>query len=433
MSPQIGRSPLREGFRAARERTDSLFDRVRSEALLDRPIPERHRFLFYLGHLEAFDWNLLGREPRTGLERLFAFGIDPIDGSLPQDRPSDWPAPEATRAWALRTRADVDRLLDDPGVDPVRLHAALEHRLMHAETLAYMLRQVPLERLSPPPPGPSAPAATRRVEGLAGIPAGSAWLGMHPSERGAFGWDNERPGLAVEVPPFRIDRADVTWEDYLRFVEEGGYENRSLWPEAAWRWKQAQELRHPRSWRGAPGCWRLRATFEEIPLPLDWPAQVSHAEASAYAGWRGARLPTEAQHHRAAYGWPGERPGDPPRAYPWGDEPPEAHRGNFDFHRWDPVPVGSFPAGDSPFGVTDLLGNGWEWTRTPFHPFPGFEPLPFYPGYSVPFFTGDGPVAHHVLKGGGTRTAARLLRRSFRNWFQPHYPYVEASFRCVEE
>ena len=78
--------------------TDRLFDLVRADSLYDRPIPERHRIIFYVGHLEAFDWNLL--EPRPAnvkvfdreFDRLFAFGIDPVDGGLPTDQPSDWPA-----------------------------------------------------------------------------------------------------------------------------------------------------------------------------------------------------------------------------------------------------------------------------------------------------------------------------------------------------
>jgi formylglycine-generating enzyme required for sulfatase activity len=74
------------------------------------------------------------------------------------------------------------------------------------------------------------------------------------------------------------------------------------------------------------------------------------------------------------------------------------------------------------------VGNGWEWTSTPFAPFNGFTPTPNYPGYSSNFFDGK----HYVLKGGSQRTAARLLRRSFRNWFRPDYPYVYATFRCVE-
>jgi formylglycine-generating enzyme required for sulfatase activity len=164
--------------------------------------------------------------------------------------------------------------------------------------------------------------------------------------------------------------------------------------------------------------------FEEVELPLDWPIYVSHAEAAAYARFAGASLPTEAQFHRAAYG----TPQGTERAYPWGDAPPDTSRGNFDFQQWDPVAVGSYPDGRSAFGLEDVLGNGWEWTFSHFAPYAGFEPFPFYRGYSADFFDGN----HFVVKGASPRTAACMLRRSFRNWFQPHYPYVYASFRCVD-
>jgi formylglycine-generating enzyme required for sulfatase activity len=89
--------------------------------------------------------------------------------------------------------------------------------------------------------------------------------------------------------------------------------------------------------------------------------------------------------------------------------------------------VDAFPAGASAFGVEGLLCNGWEWTSSLFEPFPGFQPFPFYPGYSAGFFDGR----HYVLKGGSARTAASMLRRSFRNWFQTHYQYIYSGFRCV--
>ena len=115
-------------------------------------------------------------------------------------------------------------------------------------------------------------------------------------------------------------------------------------------------------------------------------------------------------------------------SYPWGDDQPDSRRGNFGGNRWDPIPVTATPLGDSAFGISQLVGNGWEWTSTVFQPFPGFQPLSFYPGYSARFFDGE----HYVLKGASSRTDARLLRRSFRNWFRPNYPYVYAGFRCVE-
>ncbi len=163
--------------------------------------------------------------------------------------------------------------------------------------------------------------------------------------------------------------------------------------------------------------------FGEIALPMDWPVYVSHAEASAYASWAGKSLPSEAEWHRAAYGVPGGGERD----YPWGNEAPDASRGNFDLHRWNPAPVNAFPRGQSAFGVDGMLGNGWEWTSTTFAPFPGFQPFPFYAGYSANFFDGK----HFVMKGGSARTARCMLRRTFRNWFQAQYQYVYAGFRCV--
>jgi formylglycine-generating enzyme required for sulfatase activity len=165
--------------------------------------------------------------------------------------------------------------------------------------------------------------------------------------------------------------------------------------------------------------------FGEIPLPPDWPVHVTWQQAADYAQWRSARLLSEAEFHRAAYG---TRDGNE-RPFPWGEEPPGRRHGNFDFRGWDPVGVAEDPAGDSAFGASQLVGNGWEWTSTVFGPFPGFEPQPFYPGYSANFFDGE----HYVLKGGSQRTAACLLRRPFRNWFRPGYPYMYATFRCVED
>jgi len=150
---------------------------------------------------------------------------------------------------------------------------------------------------------------------------------------------------------------------------------------------------------------------------------VSQAEASAYARWRGARLPSEAEFQRAAFGTPD---GDV-RQHPWGNDRPEEKRGVFDFAAWDPEPAGTHPAGQSAWGVEDLVGNGWEWTSTVFGPFPGFRPMPSYPEYSADFFDGE----HFVMKGASPATAQELLRPTFRNWFRARYPYVYATFRCV--
>jgi ergothioneine biosynthesis protein EgtB len=255
------------------------------------------------------------------------------------------------------------------------------------------------------------------------IPAGRATLGLSRRDHGAFGWDNEYEEQTFDVRAFAIDKYKVTNGQYLDFVAAGGYENPACWTEEDWNWRTERNIQHPVFWSSNRARWYLRTMFDEIPLPLDSPVYVSHAEANGYARWAGKSLPTEAQWHRAAYGTENDRE----RSYPWGNATPNSSKGNFDFERWDPVSVGAFPEGESAFGVADLLGNGWEWTSSKFAPFPGFQKFSFYPGYSADFFDGK----HYVMKGASSRTAACMLRRSFRNWFQPHYQYVYAGFRCV--
>jgi ergothioneine biosynthesis protein EgtB len=425
----------------ARRRSDEMFRLVRADCLYDRPIPERHRVIFYIGHLEAFDWNLLCgnvlASSHPDFDRLFAFGIDPVGGGLPSDSPSDWPPLSAVQSYAGGIRFALDKWLANEasqfqtslrdGFSPeALLNVAVEHRLMHIETLAYMLHQLALHKKEPQRE-PRKLDAGKVIHRSLEIPAGAATLGLHRcSKTGSsapFGWDNEYESSTVDVPAFSIDRYKVTNRQYLGFMEAGGYETRGFWKDEDWNWRTAGAIAHPVSWRKAGDTWLYRTMFAEVELPLDWPAYVSHAEASAYARWAGKMLPTEAEWHRAAYGTPEGNE----RNYPWGDAEPSSRLGNFDFHNWDPTPVNAFPEGQSAFGICDMLGNGWEWTSTVFAPFRGFEPFPFYRGYSADFFDGK----HFVLKGGSARTAACMLRRTFRNWFQGHYQYAYAGFRCV--
>ena len=256
------------------------------------------------------------------------------------------------------------------------------------------------------------------------IPAGYTTLGLRRDSR-SFGWDNEFEAHAVDVPEFVIDKYKVTNGQFLQFLLDGGYQERTLWATPDWEWKIAQGISHPAFWVRRESVWAFRSMFDEIALPLDWPVYVSHAEASAYARWAGKTLPTEAQWHRAAYGTHRVRE----REYPWTDEPAAVLGRRPSPDSWNPAAVNAGALGESAFGVQGLLANGWEWTSTEFAPFPGFRPFSSYPGYSDNFFDGK----HYVLKGGSVRTSACMLRRSFRNWFQPHYQYVYAGFRCASD
>ena len=435
----LDRSGLADWYRRTRRRSQQLFDVVQPDAYYSRPISLRHPIVFYEGHLPAFSVNTLVKKGlgRGGvdetLERLFARGIDPEDeASADRSRPLAWPSraevhrfAEACDALILDALAHAD--LDRPGhplLDKAEaVFAILEHEAMHQETMLYMWHQLPHEHKRAPAGDAPEVRGTTPPPASATVPTGRATLGAH---RGAipFGWDNEFPGRVVDVPAFAIDVHDVTNEQFLAFVEAGGYERPEWWTPAAFSWIRGEGVEHPRFWARDGGTWKWRGMFRDIDLPPAWPVYVSQAEAAAYARWRSARLPTEAEYHRAAFGDPSGRE----RAYPWGDARPDPSHGLFDFRSWDPVAVGRHPAGQSAWGVHDLMGNGWEWTATEFAPFDGFRAMASYPEYSADFFDGQ----HVVMKGASPATDAVLLRRSFRNWFRPTYPFVYAGFRCVQ-
>jgi formylglycine-generating enzyme required for sulfatase activity len=402
------RAELAKELDESRRRTEELFATLRPEYLYERPIAERHRVIFYVGHLEAFDYIQICREglgrtsTEPGLDSLFQAGIDPDSAHLPSDTPRDWPSPDQVAKYAAQARAAVDSALEAAPEEAVWM--SLEHRLMHLETLAYMWHNFDYEKkVGPTALSGNGHSPVMRPNEWREIPAGDAVLGKPRNNH--FGWDNEYDEHRVFVPAFRIQRYKVTNCEYLEFVRAGA----SM----------------PHFWSERSGKLHYRGMFGEIPLPLDWPVYVTLHEAETYAKWLGKRLPTEAEYHRAAFATSGETT----RSFPWGERTPNHSPGNFNFKRWDPEPVHAAPDSASAFGVEQLVGNGWEWTQTPFSPFDGFKPSPSYPGYSANFFDGQ----HYVLKGASPRTARRLLRRSFRNWFRPEYPYVYAGFRCVDD
>lgn len=401
------RSQLATQVAAARQKSEQLFSALLPEYLYERPIAERHRVIFYVGHLDAFDYIQICREglgqrsKEPELDALFQAGIDPDSKHLPTDTPADWPSLEKVKSYLRQSRRAVDQALDAAPEQAVQM--ALEHRLMHLETLAYMWHNFDYQVKRRPGGGSlldEAAAADFRNE-WRDVSPGPAILGK--SRDGSFGWDNEYDEHTVPVPGFCVQRFKVTNGEYLQFVKQGA--------------------KLPHFWVDRGGKLFYRGMFEQVPLPLDWPVYVTHQEAAAYAQWIGKSLPTEAQYHRAAFGTHSEDN----REFPWGGRAPVSELGNFDFRRWDPESVLATPENESAFGVRQTVGNGWEWTDTIFAPFEGFQASPSYPGYSANFFDSK----HYVIKGGSPLTAARLLRRSFRNWFRPEYPYVYATFRCI--
>lgn len=430
--------------------SDTIFSLLPSPAdFYVQPITLRNPFIFYVGHVAAFSHShvlthTLGHASfNAAYEYLFSRGIDPsVDDPSSchahPEIPTSWPSVDEVEAYKSNVRQHVKAalsLLAQKRSSERTARLCAEHELMHSETLLYMIMQMDTPKLSHEKAGALPPSdlvfgtdtvkySTTVLDRMIIVPPGKASLGAD-FDTIPFGWDNEFPASKVDVSGFEIGEYPITNGQFMKFVSSGNYENPKFWG-GDWKWKQSMNMEYPILWRkNEVGNFSLKTLWGDVPMAnvLDWPVNVSWAEANAYANWRGSRLPTEAEFNRAAYA--------KDTKYPWGNaDPIPGVHGNFGFHRWCPGPVDAYPAGASGYGVKDLVSNGWEWTSTKFAPFNGFIPhIPHYPGYSSDFFDDN----HYVMLGASWATTGSLIRKSFRNWFQPHYPYMFSKFRLCRD
>jgi iron(II)-dependent oxidoreductase len=404
-------------LREARERTLALVRGLAPAALLGPRLPIVNPPLWELGHVGWFQERWILRREGAPPRRA---GADALYDSSRVVHATRWDLPLPSLADTLddlaRTlEAALARAAERRPEDPPYLRLALLHEDMHAEallytrqTLAYPPPEVPGSALDPGPGAGPLPGDAR-------VPGAAFTLGAGEDEPWAL--DNERPRRQVEIAPFAIARAAVTQAELVDFVEAGGYRRRALWSEEGWAWRAAAGAEHPVYWRRGPDRWEVRRFDRWVALEPHRPAiHVSCHEAEAFCRLAGRRLPTEAEWELAASGGSGRR-------WPWGDEPSTRERAHVELTALAPRDVGDLPAGDSAAGCRQMAGNVWEWTASPFLPYPGFVPGP-YREYSEPWFG-----THRVLRGGAYATRGRIARAAYRNFYTPDRRDVLAGFR----
>jgi 5-histidylcysteine sulfoxide synthase/putative 4-mercaptohistidine N1-methyltranferase len=444
------REALRRYFHQTCGAYDRLFALIRDDAAYYvRHEPLRHPLIFYFAHPAVFYVNKLtaGRfipsrlDPK--LEAMMAVGVDEMSWDDLNTAHYDWPSVQAVRDYRLRVRELVDEFVTTMPLElPIDWNSpawlilmGIEHERIHLETSSVIMRMMPLESLrrgaelspeeqrlwtacpvaGPPPINDWLPVSGRTIR-----------LGKPATER-TYGWDNEYGHDEVTLPDFRAARRLVSNAEFLRFIESDGYRDESLWTEEGRGWLHYTKARHPRFWLERGGDYLQRNLLEEIPLPLDWPVEVNCLEAEAYCSWlaretgENLRLPTEAHwhalHQDAVAATAGRLEFDQST---WREAP-----GNVNLEKFaSSCPVTMFPQGE----FCDLVGNVWQWTRTPIMPFKGFEVHPLYDDFSVPTFDGR----HNLIMGGSWISTGNEALASGRYAFRRHF-FQHAGFRPIVE
>jgi gamma-glutamyl hercynylcysteine S-oxide synthase len=429
-TPEDVRTRLADVLTRARDRSRALTDCVDDDDLVTQHSPLMSPLVWDLAHIGNQEelWlvrDVGGREPvRRDIDELYDAFAHPRSTrpALPLLNPTEarnYVAQVRDKAWDVLDRSPLrGRRLEDEGFAFAMI---AQHEQQHDETMlaTHQLRRGPAVLTAP-----AAPRTAAIPRGEVVVPGGEFEMGTSTDP---WALDNERPAHRVSLPAFAIDAAPVTNAQYLEFIADGGYRRRELWSERGWAHRVDAELDAPQFWvDDGTGSWWRRAFGTMEPLRDHQPVvHVCWFEADAYARWAGRRLPTEAEWERAAR-W------DPvsgrSRRFPWGDAEPTPELANLGQRHLEPAEVGAYPAGASPLGVHQLVGDVWEWTSSDFLPYPGFSAFP-YREYSEVFHGGD----YKVLRGGSFGTDAVACRGTFRNWDHPIRRQIFAGFRCARD
>ncbi|MDQ0792433.1 ergothioneine biosynthesis protein EgtB [Streptomyces sp. B1I3] len=428
---EVLRGRARAALLTARERTALLTSGVDDHDLTAQHSPLMSPLVWDLAHIGNQEelWLLRavgGREAmRPEIDGLYDAFEHPRASrpSLPLLPPAE------ARSYAADVRGRALDILDgaplgDGGRPLERAGFAFgmiaQHEQQHDETMliTHQLRRGPAVLDAPEPPRPTG-AVALPAEVL--VPGGPFTMGTSTEP---WALDNERPAHRREVAAFYVDTAPVTCGAYRRFVEDGGYTDDRWWAPDGWAMVREHGLTAPLFWHRDAGQWLRRRFGVTEPVPDDEPVlHVSWYEADAYARWAGRRLPTEPEWEKAARHDP---VAGRSRRYPWGDEDPTPERANLGQRHLRPAAAGAYPAGRSPSGAGQLIGDVWEWTSSDFLPYPGFAPFP-YREYSEVFFGSE----HKVLRGGSFAVDPVACRGTFRNWDLPVRRQIFAGFRTA--
>ncbi len=426
------RKTLRDYFVSTFDCYESLFECLANDqAFYTKSINLRHPLIFYFGHTATFFVNkllltrMISERINMRFESIFAVGVDEMSWDDLNDGNYQWPTPAEVKHYRDQVRALVLDLIDNAPLQvPVdwnnpwwAIIMGIEHERIHLETSSVLIRQHRLEFVkSSPDWKPNYITGIAPQNALIKVSAGQVHLTKNKADP-FYGWDNEYGMHEADVPAFDAAKYLVSNQEFLQFVEAGGYLNSHNWEEEGKGWLAFTKAQHPTFWVKKTNGWFMRLMTEEVSMPWDWPVEVNYHEAKAFCNWKksetgmSVRLPTEDEWYRL-YDTAG-----------LSDVSAQIANANIHLdHGASSCSVNQFAQGE----FYDVVGNVWQWTETPIYPFEGFEVHPIYDDFTTPTFDGR----HNLIKGGSWISCGNESLRSSRYAFRRHF-FQHAGFRYV--
>jgi len=454
------RAEILEYFHDSFSLYESLFKCLATdEAYFRRANNLRQPLIFYYGHTAVFFINklnvanLINQRVDPQMESLLAIGVDEMSWDDLNDKNYDWPTPEKVKWHRDQTRGIVDKFIRECDFSmPIDWNSpmwiilmGIEHERIHLETSSILMRELPIEMVKDHPVWGNICRSDSEApqNELIKVDGGKVELGKSKTNP-IYGWDNEYGYAAEEVKSFKASKYIVSNQEFLEFVEDGGYQNKTLWTDEGWGWIEFSKAQHPVYWlkdetksetksesngetngetirepENDRDAYRLRTMVEIIDMPWSWPAEINYLEAKAFCNWKSEktgrhfRMPTEAEWHQLRNAIDTDQP------Y-WETAP-----GNLNLeHGMSPCPVDQHGFEN---GFFDVVGNVWQWTETPIDGFGGFEVHPTYDDFSTPTFDGK----HNIFKGGCWISTGNYAIKDARYAFRRHF-FQYSGLRYVE-
>ena len=294
------------------------------------------------------------------------------------------------------------------------------HECQHQELLVYDLQNLLADQYKPIKKSEK-PIPVEIKQESVNINGGIYNMGYNGED---YCYDIELPEHKVYLNDYKIDIFPVTNQQYLEFIEDGGYETYKYWLSDGWEKVKTNDWTAPMYWENIDGNWMVQ-NFQGLRnvSPKEPVCHVSYYEAEAYCKWAGKRLPTEAEWEKAAC-WNENK--KQKTVFPWGNDLPTQQNANLlESHIWRCTDIGSYPESHSHYGCHQMIGDVWEWTSSEFTGYPGFTSS--FDEYNDKWFTNQ-----KVLRGGSFGTPKMSIRGSYRNFFRLDERWLFSGFRCVE-